>query len=307
AEVIVVLLIACIVFLLIRGLVLFIKNPKEFMKKIPKKLLVIVYILLTIYLVFQLMWGFHYNRKTFAEVSGLTVENILVEELSELARYLTSSANDLRVQVMESEDGTMMLSHDIPTMFKRASLGYDKTADIYPELGGQYSVPKGVFLSHYWSYTGIAGMYFPFTAEANVNITLPRYMLPSTIAHEMAHQRGFAREDEANYIAYLTCKNHPDLDFQYSGIMLALSYTMSTLHQYSIEIWEEIRSEFGEGVIRDLKGWQAYRNYYKGSIKDITTDINDLYLKANKQKDGIGSYDRMVELMLADFRSQKIE
>jgi len=63
------------------------------------------------------------------------------------------------------------------------------------------------------SYLGIGGVYFPFTGEANVNISMPHTSIPFTACHEMAHQIGFAREDEANFIAYIACKNHPSPDF----------------------------------------------------------------------------------------------
>jgi len=74
---------------------------------------------------------------------------------------------------------------------------------------------------------------FPFTGEANVNISMPHTSIPFTACHEMAHQIGFAREDEANFIAYIACKNHPSPDFQYSGILSALinatnTYTATT-------------------------------------------------------------------------------
>ncbi|MGI6562052.1 MAG: DUF3810 domain-containing protein [Clostridia bacterium] len=188
-------------------------------------------------------------------------------------------------------------------MFKRASLGYEEAGVRYPELKGNYGIPKGVFLSRYWSYTGIAGMYFPFTAEANINTNLPHFMLPSVTAHEMAHQRGFAREDEANYIAYLTGRLHPDPDFQYSGVMLALRYTMSTLRKVREDLYMEVLSEYGEGILRDFLAWQDYKEKYEGLINDLTSDINDLYLKANNQEEGIESYGRMVALLLADYRA----
>ncbi len=201
----------------------------------------------------------------------------------------------------------MTLPNGIRGMFDRAHLGYERAAEIYPELGGQYGRPKGVMLSPYWSYTGIGGVFFPFTAEPNVNTNMPHFMLASTTTHEMAHQRGFAREDEANYIAYLTSTLHPDPDFQYSGVMLALTYTMNSLYRFSPEIWSEIRNMYSEGVIRDLIGWQEYRARYEGPVKEISTKVNDTYLMANRQEDGVHSYGRMVDLMLAEFRAASID
>ena len=133
----------------------------------------IALILVLIYVGFYMLWGLNYSRLSFAEISGLPVEPAAVEELTELALALTEKANSLRAQVAENDRGVMTLSSGIRQMFAQAETGYQRAAEFYPELGGKYGPPKGVFLSRYWSYTGISGMYFPFTAEANVNIDIP--------------------------------------------------------------------------------------------------------------------------------------
>ncbi len=87
--------------------------------------------------------------------------------------------------------------------------------------GARSTGGKPVQLSHWWSYTGITGMYFPFFAEANVNIDVPDSGIPATAAHELAHTRGFAREDECNFLAYLACIHHSSGDVRYSGYLSA--------------------------------------------------------------------------------------
>ena len=57
------------------------------------------------------------------------------------------------------------------------------------------------------SYLDFTGFFFPFTAEANVNTDFPGALFASTIAHELSHQRGVAREQEANFTAVLACLN----------------------------------------------------------------------------------------------------
>ncbi|HHW55800.1 MAG: DUF3810 domain-containing protein [bacterium] len=275
------------------------------LSKLPGKLTRLAFALALLYLSFNLMWGLNHNRLTFAEIMELELEPSTVEELAELARHLVAWANELREQVVEDERGVMTLPRGIPDMFNRAQLGFEEAAKIYPQLGGRYGSPKGVLLSRYWSYTGISGTYFPFTAEANVNIHMPHLLLPATTAHEMAHQRGFAREDEANYIAYLACTQHPDPDFQYSGVMLALIHTMGSLAKHHRESWQEIRAQYSPGVSRDLLDYSQYWKGYEGPINETTTRVNDTYLMANGQKDGIESYGRMVDLLLAEFRRQQ--
>lgn len=303
AELTVVGTIAFIIYQAGRVIIMFFnKNRKDFGKGLLRKSARLALVLAFGYLVFNLMWGFNYSRKTFAEISGLPVEPVSINELAELALHLTHRANELRGQVATDDRDVMTLPNGIQDMFNRAPLGYERVAEIYPELGGRYGRPKGVMLSHYWSYTGISGVFFPFTAEANVNIKVPHFMLPATTSHEMAHQRGFAREDEANYIAYLTCALHPDADFQYSGVMFALTLTMNTLHRYDRETWSEIKIQYSEEVNHDLRDWQDYLERYDGSVKQISNSVNNTYLKANRQEDGVHSYGRMVDLLLAEFR-----
>ncbi len=302
AEILVICLAVLLVYALVGAVVALVRKPGVFLKGLPAKGLKLAHLLVAVYLLFNLVWGINYNRLTFAEISGLPVEPASVHELAGLARQLTFMANNLRSMVSEDERGITTLPAGVRDMLGRAHLGFEEAARIYPQLGGRYGYPKGVMLSRYWSYAGITGFYFPFTAEANVNVDIPHFMLPSVTAHEMAHQRGFAREDEANYIAYLTCLLHPDPDFKYSGVMLALMYTMEQLHRYHSETWREVRNEFSAGVRRDLGEWREYWERYQGTLNRVSANINNVYLKANRQQDGVYSYGRMVDLLLAEFR-----
>jgi hypothetical protein len=185
--------------------------------------------------------------------------------------------------------------------------GYEQAGAIYPELGGRYGKPKGLLLSAPMSYLGLAGVYFPFTGEANVNMAVPDAMLPSTMSHEMAHQRGFAREDEANYIAYLTCSLNPDPDFQYSGNLLAVVISMNMLNRYDTERYTQLQEKYSKGVREDLKYYSVFLKKHESVVGQISNDVNDLYLKSNQQVDGVYSYNRMVDLLIAESRSKKAE
>lgn len=301
AELIVVGTTTFIIYRTGRTILMIIKNRNDFLTGLREKSFRLLIVPAVVYLIFNLMWGLNYSRMTFAEISGLPVGPVAVDELAELALQLTQRANELRSQAARDDGSAMTLPAGLQDMFSRAHLGYEKASEIYPELGGRYGRPKGVMLSHYWSYTGIGGVFFPFTAEANVNIKMPHFKLPALTAHEMAHQRGFAREDEANYIAYLTCTLHPDPDFKYSGVMLALTYTMNALYSYDLETWRDIRSRYSPGVSRDLKEYRDYLERYEGPVERISTSINNTYLKANGQKGGVHSYGRMVDLLLAEY------
>jgi hypothetical protein len=253
-----------------------------------------------IYFSFQFLWGFNYQRLTLNKIFQLNVRNSSPNELSQLCETLISSSNTLREKVSENQYGVMELPYNKKYVLKTAQLGYDKASLKYTKLKGNYGAPKGILLSSPMCYTGITGFYFPFTNEANVNMSEPDSSLPFTTAHEMAHQRGFAKEDEANYIAYIACINHPDINFQYSGTLAALSYSFNALGQSDTEQYKKLILTFNKGLLNDLRYNQEFWQSYSGPIEKIEDKINDTYLKSQNQQAGTKSYGAMVDLLLAE-------
>lgn len=256
------------------------------------------------YFLFVVLWGLNYHRLSFAEIAGLPVSNASVQELTDVCMALSLKTNALREKVKETPSGVMQLHSSRRHALLRAGKGYATISPVYPVLQGHYGTPKGVLLSPLMSYTGITGVYFPFTAEANVNLNIPDTSLPFTTAHEMAHQRRFAREDEANYIAYLVCKHHPDEDFQYSAYFNALLYAMNALYSYDKASYQAVSATLSSKVHSDLNYLDAFWAKYEGPVEEISNSINNAYLKANNQKDGVYSYGRMVDLLIAEHRQQ---
>lgn len=258
-----------------------------------------------IYFTFIIIWGLNYHRLPFSIIAKLDVQSVSVKELGDICEIFINRANTLRNSVNQDSNGFMDIQGGYRDVFNRTFKGYEKAAMIYPELGGRYGIPKGVILSQAMSYAGISGVYFPFTGEANVNIDSPDSEIPFTACHEMAHQRGFAREDEANYIAYLACIMSPDRDFQYSGTLLAQINLMNTLYSYDRSRYDSLKQTYSKAVAQDLSEIAAFWHKYQGPIERISTKINDTYLKANNQKDGVYSYGRMVDLLIAEYRKNK--
>ncbi len=253
-----------------------------------------------IYFTFIMIWGLNYNRLSFAEIAGFKQNAGSEAELEDLYIKLIHKADILRAGTEEDNRGVMTMTGGFDETAQKAVQSYADAAYVYPELAGKYGKPKPVFFSTAMSYMGISGIYFPFTAEANVNVDIPDSMLPATTCHELAHQRGFAREDEANYIAWVACNSSSDPDFRYSGALLALIHTMNAYHRHYPEKAAELSRMIGEGVRRDLAAISEYWQSYEGKIEEISSDINDTYLKSNHQQDGVKSYGRMVDLLIAE-------
>ncbi|WP_461204671.1 DUF3810 domain-containing protein [Clostridium sp. DL1XJH146] len=247
---------------------------------------------------FMFLWGFNYNRPSLADLLGISKEENTTEDLINLCTDLIMDANRLEKKQTKNSNGVTFINEDFNSIANRAHLGYDSIAKEYSFLAGKYGVPKGVILSEKMCYTGITGIFIPFTTEANVNTFIPDFMIPATTVHEMAHQRGIARENEANFCAYLACVNHTDEDFQYSGTILALIYSLNSLKRDNYESYKQMMLQLDDGVKTDFKYLNEFWDKYEGKVEEISDKVNDTYLKTNGQKDGVKSYGQMVELLL---------
>jgi len=310
AEVMSWLFVVGLLVLLIGGVLFYYrgKKHKHKKKKSAKTLFALLYIPLVflgvVYFCFNVVWGLNYYRLSFAEIAGFDVRGFSVQELETLCENLTLKANELRIDLYEDERGVIETKGGFKAIQAQAPTSFANASLIYPELGGNFGKPKPMLFSKGMSYTGISGIYFPFTGEANVNIDIPDVMLPATTFHEMAHQRGFAREDEASYIAWVVGNHSDDPLFRYSGTVYALIYAMNALYSHDPEKAAAISDNYGEGLRRDLQDISAYWKQYEGRVEEFTEDVNDAYLKSNRQEEGVQSYGRMVDLLLAEQRTE---
>lgn len=255
----------------------------------------------TIYFVFIIFWGLNYYRTPLEQTLQLTVRPHSVEELTSLYDTLIIQTNEARTKVPETSDSIFTTKQSPQQIFIRASKGYEVASLNYPLLKGDYGSPKAIFLSKWMTYTNITGIFSPFTAEANVNTNVPESTLLFTTLHEMAHQRGIASENEANFIAFLTSLYHPDPDFQYAGYLSALNYTRQALARIDSDLVTIRNNKLSEGVKRDLNYQYEFWAQYEGEVEQTFTQLNQTYLKLNGVSDGVQSYGRVVDLLLAYF------
>ena len=134
--------------------------------------------------------------------------------------------------------------------------------------------------------------------EANYNGDITDYNIPFTLCHELAHLRGFMQEEEANFIAFLGCVNAKSTEFQYSGCLSAWIYAMNELNDRDVQRWSQIRRQLLAQADLDVRANSAFWQRYEGKVSGWSEKMNDAYLKANGQEDGVESYDRMVELVV---------
>jgi hypothetical protein len=225
-------------------------------------------------------------------------------ELSALCEELVDRVNESSAKVNRDDEGRMVLSVSYYALARDARQAYRTAALEYPVFGGFTPLPKPVLSSRLMSYADIVGIYMPFTMEANVNVDINDYLIPAAMTHELAHFKGFMKEDEANFIAYLVCMASGDPDFIYSGEMLALVHATNQLRRTDFDEYRRIMGGLADAVWTDFEANRAYWKQFEGPVAELSTSVNDSYLKSNRQYDGIQSYGRMVDLLLADFRKR---
>lgn len=272
-------------------------------KKSIRSLLPTLYIFLRIagilFFLFVINCGIHYNRTPFSQVSQLEVGEYTLEQLKALCVSLTEEVNYWSAQVERDADGAAIIDCDISA---KSTLAMSSLGEKYDVLSGFYANPKPVWNSFMLSYQHITGIYSPFTIEANYNSDMTAYNIPFTVCHELSHLKGFMREDEANYIAYLACIESDEAIFNYSGNLLAWIYSTNELYAADYEAFTDIRADLDQAVNADLSANTAFWNNYEGKISELSETANDLYLKSNNQAEGIKSYNHMVSLLIANYK-----
>lgn len=242
--------------------------------------------------------GINYHRRSFSEAEGIITSEYSVQDLKDVCLWLTDEVNALSGQMTRDSSGVMTLEAPEGAGAVEAM---ESLAEEFSTLEGYYPKPKKLLVSEILSYQGLTGVYSPFTVEANYNGDMTAYNIPFTTCHELSHLRGFMQEEEANFIAFLACIKSERTDFQYSGYLSGWVYCMNALYRADYESWHEVRILLDETAEPDLAANNVFWDAYEGKISETAGRINDTYLKVNGQADGVQSYNRMVDLIVAYF------
>ncbi|HHW94008.1 MAG TPA: DUF3810 domain-containing protein [Clostridiaceae bacterium] len=288
-----------LIVLAIRGIVRFIRHPAWRWQRLLKTVLIVLTIALYALSLFFTFHGIHYARSPLAESLGLVVKERPADELENATIAFARAAGEVREGLPEDKNGVLMID-STRDLFKDSYRGWEKAGEVFPALKSSVRpIPKNVILSRYWSYTHIVGMYMPLFVEVNVNTDQPDYGIPAMTAHEIAHARGFAREDDANLAAYISCLYHPDPVWRYSGLLSAWKQLSDKLYAEDYERWSNAYAHITPAIARDLESEREYWEAFETPIATFSSAVNDAYLKANKEDAGVKTYGQVVDLLLA--------
>lgn len=244
--------------------------------------------------------GFGYRATPLRERLGLSAEEVTEDRLADALIHLRDELNLISLELEYTEEGTSV-GHDLDTASALICDSFDRISIEYGLFENFDSRVKPV--ENGWAMTmlGITGIYTYYTGESNVSTAFPIAETTFVAAHELSHQRGIMRENEANFMAFLATAESEDIYLRYSGYLSMYQYIGSALYRTNADRYYEIARGLDKGPRGDIIASNAViEKYGETFIADISEFINDLFLKSNGTA-GVVTYGEVVKLTVAYF------
>ena len=256
----------------------------------------------TVFSIFTINFAAGYRGKSLDEKLGMTKSAVSAQELYATAEYLKDKINQETANIMYTESGFSAMPYTLGEMREHLDIAYADFCQKHDFISHSPGVVKPVLLSEGMSYLHITGIYTFFTGEANINVVFPDYSIPFTAAHEMAHQRGISREDEANFVAFLVCVGSSDPYLRYCGYLNLYEYLLSALSYADYDLYLMTTAHLNPEVRGELSAYAQFYEKYRHSVaSNVSGAVNDTFLQSQGTV-GTQSYGMVVDLAVAYLR-----
>ena len=292
-----------IIILLIINVLIHINSLKSFNYITQKGWFILTklsWFIVKLYVVFQLIWGLNYLQPDPTKDFHLTVQTpknaqIALSEMNALTYELIEELNQTKQTLILNKG----LEPNFELVVSNVQQAYQTLANLHPRfILKNQSVKKAIFPS-LGDYIGYLAFYQPITGEAILRSDLPILTQPYTIAHEMAHQLGYASETEANFIAFVVASEANDPYLKYSMLLQMFSYAQDAqllllAGNKGFDAWktqiEKNRSLLSPAVLKDRAKIKAFFAARADKQIQASSQLYDQFLKWNQQAEGLASY-----------------
>lgn len=254
--------------------------------------------LLAIALLFYIIWGINYQRLGIGYQLQLQAQTFDTGDLHHLEQAVLEKVNLAKSALIRN--GQPYPSKQ--EVFKRSVHSYKQAAKEFPFLQYRHASIKSSMIGRLGNYLGFTGYYNPFTAEAQVNTTVPDFLIPYITTHEMAHQIGYAKEAEANFVGYLACAQSTDPLFHYSVYLDLFMYANRQLTYIDTTTAKRDFDRLLPEVKEDIEVWRKFNRSHSTFLQPVTDWVYGSYLKLNSQPEGMRSYGEVTGLLMAYYK-----
>lgn len=257
------------------------------------------------YFLFNLCWALNYHREKLFDKMHIARE-YTDADLLRFTQLLIAKTNQIHTQITHDPKAKVVFPYTQEQVFRMNLTGYQNLAKIHPYFTYVNLSVKKSLISLPLTYMGFAGYLNPFTNESQVNDKIPMYNFPTTAAHEMAHQIGYASESEANFIGYMASIKNNDAYLQYSGYTYALKYCLRNWKIRDEKVLGQLKPMVNPGILQNYEESEQFWQQYETFIETGFKIFYDNFLKFNRQKDGLESYSKFVDLLVNYYKLEKL-
>jgi hypothetical protein len=250
-----------------------------------------------IYIIFNICWGLNYNRAGIASQLDIEYQTYSSEEVYALALVLQKKVN-LYAASYDSLKRTEFDKNN-KLLFALGIESYKKAENEYPYLLYRNPSIKPSLYTAVGHYFGFTGYYNPFTGEAQLKTSVPAFVKPFILCHEMAHQLGYGKENEANLVAFLAARASAENEFRYSAYYDVFAYTIRELAKLDREKFLALRENMHERFKIDYRNYLQYLYNNRNMVEPFVSDFYDSYLRLNNQPKGTATYNEVVGWLIA--------
>ncbi len=277
-------------------LVLLVRRPVR-LRRLYRLFMRLAALILGVYALFCLLWGVYYYGDDFIARSGLAMHDVSTEDLELVTLYFADLSNKYSAQV--PRDGAGLCRTDRQAALARSPQIFRAAAQDFPCLAGPEISAKGMFFSRIMSIIDFTGFFCPFTAEANVNMDFPEAFFAVTVAHELSHQRGVAKEQEANFGAVLASIESGAPDYCYAACLFAYTHLANALAGVDRAALSMIDAGLLDSVKADLRENNRYWAQFETPVQTVTNTVYEGFLQSYEQTLGMRSYGACVDLLVS--------
>ncbi len=293
-------------FAIIYGIQWLLKNRKRLRQDTKHWFIDVFAALSMMYFSFHLLWGMNYYRLPLHKNLKLEAD-YTTEQLIVVTKKLIEKSNAIYVEIKQNDTTKIDLPYSKSDILELAPKGYDNLKKTFPNLDYHPKSAKKSLYSYPLTYMGFSGYLNPFTNEAQVDTLIPIYLFPTTTSHEMAHQLGYAAENEANFIGCLAAINHDNIYFKYSGYTFALRFCLNEIYKRDEDLFNKLLETVNTGILNNFKEAREFMDAYENPLEPLFKGFYSNFLKANNQVKGMESYSYVVALLVNYFEKNPIK